>query len=113
MNNKLKLLKNDQQALDVFKKQIKSDFSVDKPELILFGSKARGDFKKHSDVDLLVVLKKATLKKKTQISNLATDLFFEFNANLSPHIYSKKEFQNLVQLQTPFTLMVKQEGIKL
>lgn len=108
-----KLSKDNQLALNVFKKQLNSNFNADQPELILFGSYARGDFKKYSDVDLLVLLKKATLKKKEQISDLATDLFLKFNTDLSPHIYSKKEFQTLAQLETPFTLMVKKEGIKL
>uniref|UniRef100_A0A7C4NTJ7 Nucleotidyltransferase domain-containing protein n=1 Tax=Thermodesulfobacterium geofontis TaxID=1295609 RepID=A0A7C4NTJ7_9BACT len=39
-------------------------------KLILFGSRARGDYKKYSDWDLLIVTKKGPLKKReTEISS--------------------------------------------
>lgn len=112
-NNKLKLPKNELHALKIFKSRLRTSLKTDQPELTLFGSYARGDFRKDSDLDLLVVLKKVILNKKNLISDLATDLFLQFNTDLSPHIYSKKEFQKLSQLETPFTLMVKKEGIRL
>ncbi len=108
-----KLPKNDLQAIRDFKMQLNISLKADSPKLILFGSKARGDFRNDSDLDVLVILKKSTLGKKNYISGLATDLFLKYQTDFSPHIYSEKEFKKLSDLQTPFTQMVKKEGVKL
>ncbi len=110
---KKKIPTNEMQALKDFKQKINSALKSDKPNLILFGSKARGDFNLNSDLDLLVLLQKNTLKKKNLISDLATELALKFNIDLSPHTYSKKEFQNLSNLQTPFTQNIIQEGVRI
>lgn len=108
-----KLPPNDLEAIKNFKKQLNTSLKNDSPKLILFGSKARGDFRNNSDLDILVILKRSTLAKKNFVSDLATDLFLKYQADLSPHIYSEKEFKKLSNLQTPFTQMVKKEGVKL
>ena len=45
------LMKNESDAIKAAIKMLKSEFSIAK--VILFGSKARGDHDKHSDIDLL------------------------------------------------------------
>lgn len=70
------------QAVTKLKKKIKETFSVKK--LILFGSKARGDFNADSDVDLLVLVnepKTRTLRNK--LSNVQFEVISEvFDAPL-------------------------------
>ncbi|MBU4360442.1 nucleotidyltransferase domain-containing protein [Candidatus Parcubacteria bacterium] len=110
---KKKIPNNEIQMLRVFKQKINLSFKSDKPNLILFGSKARGDFNSNSDLDLLVLLQKNTLKKKNLISDFATELALKFDIDLSPHTYSKKEFEYLSNLQTPFTQNIKKEGMRI
>lgn len=109
----VKLLAKEKSVLFDFKKKVKSVFKKDNPRLILFGSKARGDFKPYSDTDVIVVLKKLTLSKKRVVSDFATDIFLDKNIDISPHIYSEKEFKELLALETPFMLSVKKDGVKI
>jgi excisionase family DNA binding protein len=52
--NDLSLKDNEKKALLELKKILFNSFSVSK--IILYGSKARGDFEKESDIDILIVL---------------------------------------------------------
>lgn len=106
-----KLPKKDKFILSIFKNQIKEILKEDNPRLILFGSKARGDFGYGSDIDILIILKKVTPEKRDIISDIATEIFLKKGIDLSPHIYSEREYQELLLLQTPFMSTVKQEGV--
>lgn len=109
----VKLLEKEKIVLLDFRKRVNNAFSKDNPRLILFGSKARGDFKSDSDTDILVILKKLTPYKKRTVSDFATDIFLEKNIDISPHIYSEKEFNELSKLETPFMLSVKKDGVRI
>ncbi|OGF21507.1 hypothetical protein A2Y83_04490 [Candidatus Falkowbacteria bacterium RBG_13_39_14] len=105
------LSKQDKNALDEFKKKLADSSKYDLPNLILFGSKARGNARKNSDLDLLIIFKKLTPQKRWLVSDLATEIFLEREIDISPHVYSKKEYEDFLKLQTPFTLSIKKEGI--
>lgn len=109
----VKLLEKEKSVLFSFKKRVNNLFKKDNPRLILFGSKARGDFNSNSDTDVIIILKNPTLFKKRAISNFATDIFLDKNIDISPHIYSEKEFKELLALETPFMLSVKKDGVKI
>lgn len=107
----MKLSEKEKSALSFFKKELKKRLGKDKIRLTLYGSKARGDFHDDSDIDILVVSEKLTAKKHQIISDLATDIFLETQIDVSPHIYSREEYQKLVSLQTPFMLSIQRDGI--
>lgn len=106
-----KLTQKDKSALSIFKKRMRKALEKDRIRLILFGSKARGDHHPNSDIDVLIIVKNMTPKKSRIISNIATEIFLEKQVDISPHVYSQKEYQKLLSLQTPFMLFVKQEGL--
>lgn len=107
----VKLPKKDTIALSDFKHKLAQTLKNEKPKLILFGSKARGDFKRGSDIDVLIILKHSTPEKRRLISDLATDIFLKQKVDISPHIYSRDEYKKFRSLETPFTLLIKQDGI--
>lgn len=104
------LNKKDKLTLSSFKEKI-NEALKNKPRLILFGSKARGDSHSSSDLDVLVILNQLTPEKRQMISDIATDAFLKDGVDISPHIYSQKEYKELLSLQTPFMLSVKEEGL--
>ena len=80
--------------------------------IILYGSRARGDFRKYSDWDFLILLEKnLTDEQETQIRDKIYDLELESGEVLCSIIHSKKEWENL-QI-TPFFQNVEREGIVL
>lgn len=79
-------------------------------ELILFGSRARGDYGSDSDWDFLVLF---TMNVNEQFKKKIRDEFFEIeietNQIISSIIHSKKQWLDLNI--TPFFKNVKKEGI--
>lgn len=82
-------------------------------ELKLFGSKARGDFKPWPDydIDVLVILKRTSRKKKDFIMDLTDDSLHKYNSLISPKVFSRAEFKKGLDLQMPFYLEVQREGV--
>ena len=99
------LSSQEKEAVSVFLK----DFQGEK--LMLFGSKARGDSKKGSDIDLLAVVKNK--KAEEEIYKNVARILSLFDVYLSVKIFPQKEFKRLVFLKTPFIENVSREGIVL
>ena len=80
--------------------------------IILFGSKARGDSKKHSDWDFLILTSlKTDSKFKTQIRNELLDTELEAEEVISSLIYSQEKW-NDYQI-TPLYKNISKDGIEL
>lgn len=82
-------------------------------EIILFGSRARGDFKQDSDWDFLILLNdnESNLEKKEYIKDKLYDIELELEQVVSSIIYSKTEWEQRAIM--PIYEIIKQEGIKL
>ena len=96
---------------------LKSEMKNFAPEakFFLFGSRARGDNRINSDVDLLVLLPdyyegKEFVERQSEISFKLYQLSLKNDIDISPIITVEKIF-NL--RETPFTLNIKNEGIML
>jgi predicted nucleotidyltransferase len=85
-----------------------------KAQVILYGSFARGDNKKGSDIDILILLdkKNITYQDEKQIKYPLYDLEFDTGQIISPLVLSKSDWE-LRHRITPFYANVKQEGIEL
>lgn len=80
-------------------------------EIILFGSKVRGDSKKDSDIDVLIVLNKLSWKIKKTVSELAAEENIKHNVFISTIRYDIDMWENPVIKASPFGMSVKSEGI--
>lgn len=80
--------------------------------LILYGSHARGENKKGSDIDLLILLDhdNITDDETRQIKYPLYDLEFETGKIISPLILSKNDWETRHSV-TPFYSNVKKDGI--
>ena len=94
-------------------KNIVSNIEPD-AKIILYGSFARGDNKKHSDIDLLILLDKEKIshQEKKKIKYPLYDLEFDTGQIISPLIFSKNEW-NAKHFVTPLYNNIKHEGIEL
>ena len=80
--------------------------------LYLYGSRARGDARKDSDWDLLILLDKSSLTFRDYDFSLPfRELGWSINEEINPQVYSKKKWQS--NLFTPFYKNVESDKIVL
>ena len=80
-------------------------------KIYLYGSRAKGNAKKDSDWDLLILLNRdqITFEIENAITYPLYDLEFETGEIISPMIYSQKEWNTIYSI-TPFYKNVMTEG---
>ncbi|MCL2364903.1 MAG: nucleotidyltransferase domain-containing protein [Defluviitaleaceae bacterium] len=79
----------------------------------LYGSKARGDYTHHSDMDIMIILDDAAQINKipganTERYELAMDILYKYNELIAPMEYTTMDFQSN---QIPLHRNVKREGV--
>ncbi len=79
----------------------------------LFGSKIRGDFSAHSDIDILLVVKEKNYSLREQIYDILLQIDLEYDPKISLKIFSVDEMEKNKQLDSPFFENIKREGIQL
>jgi len=82
--------------------------------VILFGSFARGDNKKYSDIDILILVDKDKISysDEKRIKYPLYDLEFDTGKVISPIVFSRKDWETRHRI-TPFYENVKREGVLL
>ena len=82
--------------------------------VILFGSHARGQNDKQSDIDVLILLDHdgVSYADERRIKDPLYDLEFETGKIISPVIFSRKDWESRHTV-TPFYKTIKKEGIML
>lgn len=109
------LTNKEKEALKLFKEKLVAEFGNRLDSARLFGSKARGDAAKFSDVDVLVVLDipHARLDVRSRVYRLANDILIDHDVDLSPKVLGKVDYQKLRSWGEPLLLNIEREGIKL
>lgn len=84
-------------------------------EIIMFGSKAREESQKDSDIDILVVIDTKDRLIKRKIQDLCWDVMFDnnFKAFLAPVILYKSEYLQYKKWNSSFLYNINQDGIRL
>lgn len=82
--------------------------------VILFGSHARGQSDKQSDIDVLILVDNdgVSYADERRIKDPLYDLEFETGKIISPVIFSRKDWESRHTV-TPFYKNIKKEGIML
>ena len=82
-------------------------------EIILFGSKARGDYTENSDIDILVILKEYNKTSIDYIYTLVAKVLVEHSVYISVKVWDDNNYQRIKKLNTPFIQKILKEGIRL
>jgi predicted nucleotidyltransferase len=101
-------------AMEEFSKRI-FDFLPQVQSLVLFGSAARGEMTKTSDVDILVIVPNLTQQSFDQLTNdvdkLARDVTATYPLALAPITMSVKDFENAAREKKRIVQDVLRDGL--
>ena len=103
------LEKREEKAIEEAARTVKSQFPVE--EIILFGSKARGDHDAFSDIDLLLVTTKSLhWKDEKAIVELLFDIGMAHDVIFTPLFVSKEEWKGGAFARFPIYEEILRDG---
>jgi len=80
---------------------------------VLFGSVARGESKRESDADILIITSESNALIKDEISMSAYEIMLKNNVVLSPIVMDKNTFNWYKKNRDPFYKNIRKDGIEL
>lgn len=102
-------MEKDQKILLQIKKSVKE--IEPKSEIILYGSRARGDEREDSDWDLLILVPYAAgIREEQKFRHKLFEVELQYGQAISTLVKSKEEWEGKFQI-TPLYQNIKQEGI--
>ncbi len=108
----LSLKESEKKALQKLKYKLSARFP--QVEIIIYGSKARGDYDKSSDIDLLILLEHdVTSAIEKEIIGLAYDIELEHNIVFGLLIESKNSWDSSLSRAMPIHWNIEKEGVTL
>jgi predicted nucleotidyltransferase len=77
-------------------------------QVILFGSLARGDYHSGSDLDVCIIVDRAEgwFERQKRIRKL----IHIPGIDVEPHVYTREEFDRMLQEENPLALRIAKEG---
>lgn len=112
-NGKTILKERERKAIDEFVSLVAQRMSGQVKELTLFGSRARGDYRRYSDIDVLVLIDQENLKNWERIQSLSAFVSLKFDVVLSALVMDTKRYKLHAQLRTLLYKNISQNGIRL
>lgn len=97
--------------LQVFVQTLKEQFDGQMLSVLLYGSRARGDAKPDSDMDIAVILSHTDLETTNAIRDLAYEIWLDFGVFLSTCVWSQAHWQRHEEIQTGLYRNIQKEGI--
>jgi len=105
--------KSQREALNEFKRYLRRRFPEKSWRLILFGSRARGDYGPHSDTDVALILDGMTNEIRKEVIGEICDIELKQDTVISLIPFSKKDFDFLKSRERRIALDIENEGIML
>lgn len=102
----------EKKVVESFVKELREKLGDDILDIRLFGSKARGNFKKDSDIDIFILVRNKG-RIRDEITDIAADYFFKTNLPLAPVVYTLFEYNKNKELGSFFFENIEKEGIPL
>lgn len=107
------LSEKEELALRDFLARVSARFSDNYLFSFLFGSKARGDDHKGSDLDVAVILNRVDLDTKRAIYVIAYDELLENEVDISPVIFSREVFEHQKAARFPLLREIERDMVPL
>ena len=104
------LTQQEKMAVKTFKQRVQEEFENQVLLFRLFGSRARGEGDEASDVDILVLMQEAPARVRGQIFAIASDIFLEYEIEISPLVMSKKHFEEMKKRERLLPQDIERDG---
>lgn len=101
------------QSLAALKSALNTRLGSSLEKLVMFGSRARGDYDEESDIDIAVIVHGLDRKLKREVINLVADIELEYLVPLSTLVLSSQAHEVLVQKERRIALDIEREGVPL
>lgn len=82
-------------------------------KMVLFGSRARGDYNEESDMDVAIIIRRLTKELKHQILDKVAEFELNHLMPISVLILSEEEFNQLKKRERGIALDIEREGLPL
>lgn len=104
----------DARAVAAFANRLRQSLGDHIAEIRLFGSKARGDARPESDIDMLVVVQPEAerVRLETAVSDLAFDVSLEHAVHISPCVLTARVVHESTWRDAPFLQTLEREGLR-
>jgi predicted nucleotidyltransferase len=100
-------------ALERYKAHLQRRFGSRLVRVALFGSRARGEAREDSDIDVLVLIEGADFQEEREAAMMAGDVAVQEGVWLSPAVYQSERYLYLLGVESPFARSVEREQIPL
>ncbi len=107
------LANQDRQVALAFINKVHQYFAGQLIAVTLFGSRARGEAKSDSDMDLLVVLAEVNPEIRQRIHHLAAEVWLDQGIFLSVLVWSQEHWRKVEEMQTSLYHDICRDGIDL
>ena len=95
-----------------FREAMRTQYTEIVRRIILFGSRARGDFHDDSDIDVAVIIANEGKSRKEEIGRLGVRLSIKSTVAMpSVAVRTEEEWERLASLESPWQAEVEQQGI--
>ncbi|TAL67622.1 MAG: nucleotidyltransferase domain-containing protein [Bacteroidetes bacterium] len=101
----------DDERILFFSEAIRKRLNKNLKSIILFGSRARGDYTEDSDYDFAIILNDKTTKSINDIRRIEVDFLNRYDELTSSLIYDEKEWMR--RLKMPIGINIMREGVHL
>jgi predicted nucleotidyltransferase len=107
------LTANEQRAVHAFLQSLQEHLGDQVLQTILFGSKARGDGTRWSDIDILITVREESWPLRAEVSTLAADVSLEYGVLLGPRVIGQERWERMKQAGFGLYKNVAAEGVPL
>jgi len=101
----------DYKILEQFKRKMLENH-IPVCEMVVFGSRARGDAHPDSDLDVLVVVDERNPKLREKVSDCAWEVGFEWDIYIQSILRTKEEIEIGPEKSSLFIQSIRREGIR-
>ena len=105
--------KQREKQLEELKKSLENLLAPQALKMILFGSRARGDYLDESDVDVAILVRGLTREVKNQILDKVAEIELAYLLPIAVLVLSEEEFDHLKKRERRIAVDIDSEGIPL